>query len=90
MSLEPHYPTSYHARIDAAGRVTIPAEVRHLHNLHKGDDVLLVASPSGLEIRTRSQALLDAQALFSRAVPASRSLSQELIDERAAEAAADD
>ncbi|MGD9789020.1 MAG: AbrB/MazE/SpoVT family DNA-binding domain-containing protein [Phycisphaerales bacterium] len=52
MSLEPHESVSYHARIDAAGCVTIPADLRSRHGLRSGDEVVLVPHSSGLEIKT--------------------------------------
>ncbi|MGE0367171.1 MAG: AbrB/MazE/SpoVT family DNA-binding domain-containing protein [Phycisphaerales bacterium] len=90
MSIEPHEPVSYHARIDAAGRVTIPADLRSRHGLRSGDEVVLVPHPGGLEIKTYEQALRDAQDLFCRAAPKSQILSEELIAERRHDAASDD
>ncbi|MGE0367167.1 MAG: AbrB/MazE/SpoVT family DNA-binding domain-containing protein [Phycisphaerales bacterium] len=90
MSLIPHEPVSYHARIDAAGRVTIPADLRSRHGLRTGDEVVLVPHSSGLEIKTYDQALREAQDLFCRAIPQSRVLSEELIAERRHDAASDD
>jgi bifunctional DNA-binding transcriptional regulator/antitoxin component of YhaV-PrlF toxin-antitoxin module len=90
MTTESHTPHSYHARIDTAGRLTIPVELRARHGLHTGDEVLLVPHAGGLEIKTYDQAADDAQRLFCRAAPKSRMLSEELIAQRRHDAASDD
>lgn len=90
MSTQPHEPTSYRGRIDTAGRVTIPADLRRRQGLCAGADVVLVPRSNGLEIRSYSQALQEAQDVFCVAAPASRVLSDELIAERRRDAALDD
>lgn len=86
----PHEPHSYRARIDTAGRLTIPAHLRERQGLHTGDEVVLVPHDTGLEIKSYDQALRDAQELFCGAAPKSRVLSDELIVERRHDAALDD
>ncbi|MFO0835778.1 MAG: AbrB/MazE/SpoVT family DNA-binding domain-containing protein [Phycisphaerales bacterium] len=88
--MQPHEPTSYRGRIDTAGRVTIPADLRRRQGLCTGDDVVLVPRAHGLEIRNYSQVLKEAQDVFCGAAPASRVLSDELIAERRSDAALDD
>ena len=90
MTVEPHLPGSYHVRIDPAGRLTIPADLRQRQGLHSGDEVVLVSHARGLEIKTYEQAAREAQELFCRAAPKSRMLSDELIAERRRDAALDD
>lgn len=90
MAIQPHEPTSYHGRIDTAGRVTIPADLRRRQGMRVGEEVVLVPGDRGLEIRTYAQIASDAQDLFCRAAPASRVLSEELIADRRRDAALDD
>jgi AbrB family looped-hinge helix DNA binding protein len=90
MTTDPRLPGSYHARIDTAGRLTIPADLRHRQGLQTGDQVVLVPHALGVEIKTYEQAIRAAQELFCRAAPRTRVLSQELIADRRADAASDD
>jgi bifunctional DNA-binding transcriptional regulator/antitoxin component of YhaV-PrlF toxin-antitoxin module len=89
MPSEPQEPTSYRARIDGAGRVTIPIDLRRLHRIQSGDEVVLVHRKHGLEIKTHQEVIEEAQRLFRQALPRSRSLSKELIAERRREVQSD-
>lgn len=84
-----HDAVSYHVKVDPAGRLTIPAELRARHGIRSGDELLLVASDSMIEVKTRAQMLREAQDLFCRAAPASRVLSEELLAERRRDASLD-
>jgi AbrB family looped-hinge helix DNA binding protein len=76
------------ARINQQGRIVIPAECRAAAGLKPGDDLLIELVGEGvLRLRTRRQAIKDAQAMVARYLPKGRDLVQELIDERRAEAA---
>jgi AbrB family looped-hinge helix DNA binding protein len=82
-----HTPTSdsaggYHVKVDPAGRIVVPAAVREAHNIHAGDTLLLRAGEHGLELRTYDRLMRDAQDLICAKLPAGRSLSDELIEER--------
>lgn len=76
------------ARINQQGRIVIPAECRAAAGLKPGDELLIEAVGEGeLRLRTREQAIREAQAIVARYAPKGRDLVQELIDERRAEAA---
>jgi len=76
------------ARINRQGRLVIPAECRAAAGLRPGDDVLIELVGEGeLRLRTRRQAIKEAQAIVARYLPVGRNLVQELIDERRGEAA---
>lgn len=76
------------ARINQQGRIVIPAECRAAAGLKPGDELIVEAVGEGeLRLRTKEQAIKEAQAIVARYVPKGRDLVQELIDERRAEAA---
>lgn len=83
MTLEQRLPDSYRSRIHTVDRVTG-------QGLHSDDEIVLVPQKVGLEPQTYDQVLRDAQDLFCKAAPRSRMLSDELIAERARDAALDD
>jgi AbrB family looped-hinge helix DNA binding protein len=74
-------------RINQQGRVVIPAECRAAAGIKAGDDLVIETVREGeLRVRTRRQALKDAQDLYARVIPKDRDLVAELIAERRAEA----
>ena len=75
-------------RINQQGRIVIPAECRAAAGLKPGDELFVEAVGEGeLRLRTRQQALKEAQALVAKYIPKDRDLVAELIAERRAEAA---
>lgn len=74
-------------KLGQGGRLVIPTEYRRRLGLKPGDEVLVRLDEEGLHVSTPAQAVARAQALVRRYVPATRSLSDELISERRAEAA---
>jgi AbrB family looped-hinge helix DNA binding protein len=75
-------------RINQQGRIVIPAECRAAAGLKPGDELLVETVGEGeLRLRTKEQAIKEAQAIVARYLPKGRDLVQELIDERRAEAA---
>jgi AbrB family looped-hinge helix DNA binding protein len=75
-------------RLNQQGRIVIPAECRAAAGLKPGDELIIETVGEGeLRLRTRRQAIKEAQAIIARYVPKGRDLVQELIDERRAEAA---
>ena len=78
--------TSTTARVDRRGRITIPAAIRR--ELGHAPGTAVVLAPDGPELRvvSRAEGIRRAQELVRRYVPASRSLSRELISERRNEA----
>ncbi len=76
------------ARMNRQGRIVIPAECRAAAGLKPGEDLLIEPVGEGeLRLRTRRQAIKEAQAIVARYLPKGRDLVQELIDERREEAA---
>lgn len=82
-------PRTYHTRLDASGRIVIPAEVRQRNKLAEGDTVVVVDDENGLHVKTLDQAIAEAQAYFCSRIPANVSLVDELIAERRDEAKRD-
>ncbi|MGH6944886.1 MAG: AbrB/MazE/SpoVT family DNA-binding domain-containing protein [Geminicoccaceae bacterium] len=80
--------SSAHARVDRAGRVLIPAKLRRQLGLSPGDAVILEIREGSLEVRSYKRAIEEAQAIIRKYVPdPTRSLVDELIEERRREAA---
>ncbi len=77
-------------RIDLSGRLVVPAEFRKALGLKAGATVILRLDSDGLRVLTTAQALASAQALLKQHVKDDdRSLVDELIRERRAEAASE-
>jgi AbrB family looped-hinge helix DNA binding protein len=75
------------ARINEQGRIVIPAECRAAAGLKPGDELIVETVGEGeLHIRTRAQALREAQRIVARYSSGSRDLVAELIAERREEA----
>lgn len=79
-------PRSYHTKLDASGRIVIPAEVRQRKKLAEGDTIVVVDDETGLHVKTLDQAIAEAQAYFLSHIPDDVSLVDQLIAERRAEA----
>jgi AbrB family transcriptional regulator, stage V sporulation protein T len=82
MTAKQYYPL----KLQAQGRVVVPQAVRSELGVQEGDDLLLVRNGQGFQLTTR-EALLEA-ALGSLARDDGRDMTQELLDERRAEAKA--
>jgi AbrB family looped-hinge helix DNA binding protein len=67
--------------------MVIPAAVRDALGIQAGGEVLLTIEGGAVRLRTRKQALREAQELVGKHVPDGVSLVDELIAERRAEAA---
>ncbi|MBC7784178.1 MAG: AbrB/MazE/SpoVT family DNA-binding domain-containing protein [Burkholderiales bacterium] len=79
----------YHVKVDPAGRVVVPAAIRAHLNIRPGDTLVMRSRDNGLELRTYGQLMRDAQDYICSQVPAGRSLSDELIEDRRREAEAE-
>jgi AbrB family looped-hinge helix DNA binding protein len=76
------------ARLDRHGRVVIPAAYRRALGLHEGDEVTVQLEDGSVRISTRAEAIKRAQELVTRRTAGTgRSLVDELLAERRAEAA---
>lgn len=78
------------ARVDAHGRIVIPAEFRHALDIKEGDSLSVQLDDGELRVFTLRQGIRRAQALVARYVPPGVSLVDELIADRRAEAQAED
>lgn len=76
-------------RVSAGGRIVIPSELRSALGLKVGDEVLISLEDGEIRISTREHQLRRAQELVRSQVPTERSLAEELIAERHAEADSD-
>jgi AbrB family looped-hinge helix DNA binding protein len=76
----------YRAKVDPAGRVVIPAEVRDRLGIACGDQVILRAQHDGVRIETFRQALRRAQRYFAQLPKEEISVTDELIRNRREEA----
>lgn len=73
-------------RLNQQGRIVIPAECRAAAGLKPGDDLIVeVVGEGDLRLRTREQALKEAQRIVAR-YGSNRDLVAELIAERREEA----
>ena len=74
-------------KVEKSGRILIPAAVRRQLKLTAGTEVLLRVDDTGIQMSTREQSLARIRAELRRYIPADgRLLSEELIEERRAEA----
>jgi AbrB family looped-hinge helix DNA binding protein len=83
--MERHEQRIYHARVDASGRIVIPAEARQRNHIAEGDTLVVVEDEQGLHVKNLDQAIADAQAYFATLAPVERMLSDELLADRRAE-----
>lgn len=79
----------YHTRINAQGRLVLPAPARKALGVRPGEDLIVRVEPDGIKITTPRQSLQRAQALFAAVAPPDVVLSDELIRDRRAEVARD-
>jgi AbrB family looped-hinge helix DNA binding protein len=73
-------------RVDSAGRVVIPAEVRQTLGIEPGEDLILCEDEKGIHLQTFMQAVEAAQAAFAPFRVPGSSVVDELIREREEEA----
>src|SRR5437763_858379 len=87
--LERHSPEISHVRVDSAGRIVVPSGLRHQLGIKPGSDLILSADADGIHLQTFDQAVRTAQqALAPYRIPG-KSVVDELIRERRAEAKKD-
>jgi AbrB family looped-hinge helix DNA binding protein len=78
--------TRLKARVDAQGRMVIPAPIRAELGIENGGVVTIESDENGVRLGSPRQALRKIQELVRRYVPEGVSLADELIAERRAEA----
>ncbi len=74
-------------KLSEGGRIVIPAEYRRALGLQSGDEILMTLEADGLRLFTRRQAIKRVQEMVRGTLQPGRSLVDELIAERRAEAA---
>lgn len=79
-------PTHHHVRLDSAGRIVIPAELRKRWHVDRGDTLILTENPSGVQLRTMAEVVQETQDYFREFIPAGMSLVDELHADRRLEA----
>jgi AbrB family looped-hinge helix DNA binding protein len=75
----------YNLKVDASGRIVLPADARQRNHIAEGDTVVIIDDDSGLHIKTRDQLLAEVQALFAKHVPRGVLLSDEINADRRSE-----
>jgi AbrB family looped-hinge helix DNA binding protein len=73
-------------KVEKSGRILIPAVVRRQLHLKEGSELILRVDEAGIQMGTREQALARIHKELRRYIPEGRVLSEELIQERRAEA----
>lgn len=87
MSTNEKEPTwTHHAKIDEAGRLSLPLDLRQRKEFDIGSTVVIIESEDKIEICTTAQAVRNAHEYFRSVIPAGVSLVDELIEERREEA----
>ena len=79
-----------HTKLDSAGRLLVPSELRESLDLKPGTNVVLHVENGELHIVSQREVMRKAQALLRRYVPEGVSLVDELIAERRRETAKED
>lgn len=80
---------STRVRVDAAGRVTLPSDLRHRLGIEPGQELILAEDGQGIHLQTFDQAVLAAQEAFAPYRIPGQSVVDELIRERREEAKRD-
>jgi AbrB family looped-hinge helix DNA binding protein len=78
----PHLSHTSRVRVDSAGRIVIPSEIRSRHSIEPGQDLILSERPDGLHVQTFRHLLAEAQAFFAPYAVPGQSIVDELIRER--------
>ena len=89
---EKHIPSpvqEWSSKVTSGGRVVLPAQARTALGLKNGDPVRIRLENGWLEIMPLSEIVRDIQARWRRYIPGDRSLVDELIADRRAEAKRD-
>jgi AbrB family transcriptional regulator, stage V sporulation protein T len=80
--------STYSAKLIKGGKIVIPAELRREFGFKEGDTLVLEREGGGIAIKSYEQVVRDVQATFKAMLgDRSRSMVDELIAERRAEAA---
>ena len=74
------------AKLNANGRVVIPAPMRKALGLRPGDELIMRIEEGELRLSTRRQALARARRMIRQYIPEDVDLTQSLLDDRRKEA----
>lgn len=85
--MEGQEPRVFHAKVDASGRIVIPADTRSRNRIKEGDTLVVVEDDHGLHVKSLDHAVAEAQDYFCKMIPPDVNLVDELIAERRAELA---
>ena len=69
---------AFTVRLDGSGRILLPSKIRKQLKIRKGSELIARLSKEQLVLKTRDQALRQAQEYFSRLRPARKLWSEEL------------
>jgi AbrB family looped-hinge helix DNA binding protein len=75
-----------HTKLGEGRRVVIPAELCQRYHIEPGDPVILEPLDSGIVLRPLDAVIRDVQAYFADIAPPDVLLSEELLNDRRAEA----
>ena len=78
---------SVRTKLGQGGRIVLPAQFRKAMGVKPGDELIMAMKDGEVRVFTRQAAIKRAQGMLRRYIPEGRSLSDELIRERRAEAA---
>lgn len=79
---------AYRARMQAQGRTVIPADVRADLGLDEGEELIILKTENGYRLTSRRELVQELQGSLKKTGDAvGRDFTQELLDERRAEAA---
>jgi len=81
---------SYQAKVIAGGKIVIPADVRRELGIADGDKLTIEVVDGTMTVTTRAEMIRRVQARYAHLKRPGRSLVDEFIAERRAEAAAED
>jgi len=75
----------YHLKVDSSGRILLPSEARERHRIASGDTLVVTEDAYGIRLKTRDEAIAEAQAYFATLAPPEVLLSDEINQDRRAE-----
>ncbi len=78
---------AYHLKLQAQGRVVVPSDVRADLGVQEGDELILLKEEGGYRLTSRRLLVASLRGIVKkRGAAAGRDLTQELLDDRRAEA----
>ena len=75
----------YNLKVDASGRIVLPAEARERNHIVSGDTLVAVEDNTGIHLKTRDQIKAEVQAYFADLAPPDVLLSEEILQDRRSE-----